>query len=138
LIKFAPTWLLAAMIFVAAPAAIATEMPEAETTFGQKVDQTLERFRGYGADRKDEAVETGKELLDVLDQRIDSLQAGASDMADDAKAASRDEVERLKDLRASIAERLDAAGKETSSTWGRFKSAVGDAVTTFRDRMKEE
>lgn len=130
--------LLAALFALAAPFAFASDKPAEEQTFGQKVDQTLEKFQSYGSERKDEAVESGKELLSVLDERIQELKADAGDLAADAKEASQDEIAQLNDLRASLAERLGEASQETSSTWGRFKSAVGDAVTTFREKMKEE
>lgn len=131
-------FLVPAALLLAAPVHADSANTDKEPTFGQKVDETLERFRSYSAERRDEAVEAGRELLTVLDERIDRLQDDAGEAAADAKEASREEVERLKELRASVADKLDKAGEETASTWSRFRSAVGDAVDTFRDRMKEE
>lgn len=130
--------LISAVFLIATPALATSEVDAEQKTFGQKVDETLERFRSYSSERRDEAVAAGKELLEVLDQRIDRLQQDAGETADDAREASKEEIRELKELRASVAECLEKAGKETASTWGRFKSAVGDAVSAFRDRMKEE
>lgn len=109
-----------------------------ESTFGQKVDLAIERFQSFSAEKKDEAVESGKELLAILDERIETARKDASEAASDAREASKEELAQLQELRDDVAERLDKVGETTASNWDRFKSAVGDAVSAFRERMNEE
>lgn len=109
-----------------------------ERSFGQRVDRAIERFQSYSAEKKEEAREAGKELLAVLDERIEKTRKDASEAAADAREASKEELEQLQELRDDVAARLDRAGETTASNWARFKSAVGDAVTAFRNRMKED
>ena len=88
-------------------------------------------------DKKNDAVEHGKELLKKTDAEIDKLQAEADEASGDAKIAYEEEIDNLKEKRAAAAKQLDELGDASADSWDDAKEGFTEAYKALYDAYKE-
>ena len=86
----------------------------------QETQALLETLSAYTIDQRDEAVRRAKESLDILDKRIDALEASVDESWDKMDTAAREKA------RASL-KALHKQQTRVAEWYGSLKSSSGDA-----------
>ena len=111
-----------------------------ETTsenLAKETKEAFEAFKAYMVDKKNDAVEHGKELLKKTDAEIDKLQAEADEASGDAKVAYEEEIDNLKEKRAAAAKKLDELEDASADSWDDAKEGFTEAYKALYDAYKE-
>lgn len=103
----------------------------------QKTEETLQTIKAYLVEKKNEAVEHGKVLLEKTDEEIVALEAEAADASDDAKTVYQKEIKNLKQKRAVAAKKLDELGNASGDSWDSAKNGFAEAYKALYDAYKE-
>jgi len=144
-LKFA-LMLAAAPIFATATAGHAdTTQPAAESTSTDSVNQefseTLEAIKDYSAEKKDEAVAKGEELLNSMDEQLASLKAKAGDAAEDTSEGVKEKwdasMTKLSELRDAAGDKLEAMKASSAEAWEDVKNGFSEAVEDFNATLDE-
>ncbi|MBC2734289.1 MAG: hypothetical protein HF981_08030 [Desulfobacteraceae bacterium] len=88
-------------------------------------------------EKKNDAIEHGKVLLDKTDAEIDVLQAKADEASGDAKVAYQKEIENLKQKREVAANKLDELEDASADSWDDAKDGFTEAYKALYDAYKE-
>lgn len=111
-----------------------------ETTsedLARETKEAYEAFKAYMIDKKNDAVEHGKDLLKKTDAEVDKLQSSADQATGDAKVAYQKEIENLKEKRAVAAKKLDELGDASADSWDDAKEGFTEAYQALYDAYKE-
>lgn len=103
----------------------------------QKTQEALATIKAYLVEKKNEAVQHGKELLEKTDAEIEELQAKAAKTSADTKTSYKEEIEKLKQKRAAAAKKLDELGSATAASWDSAKEGFAEAYTDLYDAYRE-
>jgi len=116
--------LLAALLSGAAPA---------QTTTGDVSKKTADAWatvKSYTAERKDDAMAYGRDLVRETDRQIAALEGQAAKASGEAKVQLEKELKALKAKRKLAAKKLDEMGKAGAAAWDETKNGFADA---YRD-----
>jgi uncharacterized protein YukE len=111
-----------------------------ETTSDELAKETkeaMEAFRAYMVEKKNDAIEHGKVLLDKTDAEVDVLQAKADEASGDAKVAYQKEIENLKQKREVAAKKLDELEDASADSWDDAKDGFTEAYKALYDAYKD-
>lgn len=134
-----------ALVLLTVMTACLTAMPFtgpaiAETTSDDLAKETKEAanaFKAYMIDKKKDAVQHGKKLLEKTDAEVDELQAKAGETSGDAKVAYQETIDDLKAKRAVAAEKLDALGDASADSWDDAKKGFAEAYKALYEAYKD-
>ena len=101
----------------------------------EEVMQVWNGIKTFSIERKNDAVKAGHQFMDEVDRRIDALQAKASEMKADASADWEKDMERVREMRAAAAEKLDRLADGSAETWKSVKEGFGDAMGDLADTL---
>jgi uncharacterized protein YukE len=129
------------MAVVAALIAIPQPGPAiGETTssdLAKETKEAMEAFKAYMIDKKNDAVEHGKVLLEKTDAEIEKLQADAAEASGDAKVAYQEEIDNLKQKRTVAAKKLGELGDASADSWDDAKNGFTEAYKALYDAYRE-
>jgi gas vesicle protein len=111
-----------------------------ETTSDELAKETkeaMEAFRAYMVEKKNDAIEHGKVLLDQTDAEVDVLQAKADEASGDAKVVYQKEIENLKQKREVAANKLDELDDASADSWDDAKDGFTEAYKALYDAYKD-
>jgi uncharacterized protein YukE len=111
-----------------------------ETTSDELAKETkeaMEAFRAYMVEKKNDAIEHGKVLLDKTDAEVDVLQAKADEASGDAKVVYQKEIENLKQKREVAANKLDELDDASADSWDDAKDGFTEAYKALYDAYKD-
>lgn len=124
------TLFLTAALFAVISAAHAAEAPRADDAADgvpsaeevrQKLGSAVDAIRRYGSDKRDEAAQKAKVALELLDRRMDALEAEIDRnwerMDSAARVRSREALRALQDERVAVAEWYGSLKSSTASAW---------------------
>lgn len=134
-----------AAILLAVIAALVIAIPLSGPVIGEttsdklakETKEAMEAFKAYMVEKKNDAIEHGKVLLDKTDAEIDVLQAKADDASGDAKVAYQKEIENLKQKREVAANKLDELEDASADSWDDAKDGFTEAYKALYDAYKE-
>ena len=101
----------------------------------EDVMQIWNDIKTFSIERKNDAVEAGHRFMDEVDERIDALEAKASEMKADASADWQKDMRRVREMRAAAAEKLDRLADGSAETWKNVKEGFGDALGDLADTL---
>ncbi len=78
-----------------------------------------------------------QEVLNQLDARIEELKTGIANVADDAKEEYNQQIEKLKGLKAEMAEKLAKFDEIAESKWDVVKESASNFFSQVGDAWKE-
>ena len=96
----------------------------------KKAAEAWATVKSYSAEKKEEAMAYGRNLVRETDRQIDSLEKQAAKASGEAKAQLERELKDLKAKRAVAAKKLDEMGKAGNAAWDEAKDGFADA---YRD-----
>ena len=99
--------------------------------------EAFEAFKAYMVEKKNDAIEHGKVLLDKTDTEIDVLQAKAEEASGDTKAAYQKEIDNLKHKREVAAKKLDELEDASADSWDDAKNGFTEAYKALYDAYRE-
>jgi len=105
----------------------------AQTTTGDVSKKTAEAWatvKSYTAERKDDAMAYGRDLVRETDRQIAALEGQAAKASGEAKVQLEKELKALKAKRKLAAKKLDEMGKAGGAAWDEAKNGFADA---YRD-----
>ena len=97
------------------------------TPASAQVGETWDQVKAYTVEKKQAAVDYGKNLVRETDAKIKELEAQAAKSTGEAKAAQERNIEELKEKRAEAAAKLDEMGQASGSAWDATKRGFADA-----------
>jgi hypothetical protein len=103
----------------------------------KETKEAFEAFKAYMIDKKNDAVEHGKVLLNKTDAEIEKLQAKADEASGDAKVAYQKEIENLKEKRSAAANKLDELEDASADSWDDAKDGFAEAYKALYDAYEE-
>lgn len=107
----------------------------------QELSETLTAIKNYSADKRDEAVAAGKEMVETLDAHIEALQDKAERTSDSATEATRAKWEETKSglikLREKASVQLERMRDSSAEAWSDAKDEFTDAVEKLSDSIEE-
>lgn len=103
----------------------------------ESAEETLKTIKGYLVEKRNEAVEYGKELLQKSDQAIEKLQEKANVSTGEAQKAYQKEIGKLKQKRAEMAEKLDELEKASADSWDAAKDGLAEAYASLMEAYQE-
>lgn len=87
--------------------------------------------------KKDEFKERTHKVLNELADYIEKLEIKANEIADDAKQEYREQLNRLKEIRDSLASKLKEYELLTDDKWGVLRESASDFFSTVSKSWKE-
>ena len=125
---------IAACLFVIMPlSSMAMSMDEVK----KETRDLLKAISDYSIDQRDEAVRRAKESLDILDKRIDALEASIDENWDKMDAAAREKarasLKALHRQRTLVAEWYGSLKNSTGEAWGHMKKGFSDTYKALSD-----
>jgi len=105
----------------------------AQTTTGDVSKKTAEAWatvKSYTAERKDDAMAYGRDLVRETDRQIAALEGQAAKASGEAKVQLEKELKALKAKRKLAAKKLDEMGRAGAAAWDEAKNGFADA---YRD-----
>ena len=125
------------------PAEQATS-PTEQTTMKevkQEMQDVIQVLKGYGIDKRDEAVKETKAALDKVDNHIDALQTRIDNnwdkMNETAREKAKATLEALRKQRTQLAEWHDSLKSSSSDAWEDIKKGFSDAYSSFYDAWEK-
>jgi hypothetical protein len=97
------------------------------TPAAAQAGETWDQVKSYSVEKKQAAVDYGKNLVRETDAKIEELEAQAAKSSGEAKAAKERTIEELKEKRAQAAAKLDEMGKASGTAWDATKQGFADA-----------
>lgn len=92
-----------------------------------QVGEAWDQVKTFTVEKKQAAVEYGKNLVRETDEKIQELEVQAAKSSGEAKAAQERSLEELKAKRAETANKLDDMSKASGSAWDATKQGFADA-----------
>ncbi len=92
-----------------------------------QVGEAWDQVKTFTVEKKQAAVEYGKNLVRETDEKIEELEARAAKSSGEAKAAQERSIKELKEKRAQTAAKLDDMGKASGNAWDATKQGFADA-----------
>lgn len=92
-----------------------------------QVGEAWDQVKTFTVEKKQAAVEYGKNLVRETDEKIKELEAQAAKSSGEAKAAQERSIKELKQKRAQTAAKLDDMGKASGNAWDATKQGFADA-----------
>jgi hypothetical protein len=123
---------LALLLQLPAPARAQTSTKEATK---KSAETSVDAFKDYTIEKKNEAVAHGKRLLRDADSKLKQLEAKAGKATGEVKAAQ--EVKDLKAKRAQAAQKLDEMGKASAASWDNVKQGFTDAYKDLQQGFEK-
>jgi hypothetical protein len=106
-----------------------------------QVGEALDAIKDYSADKRDEAVAAGRQLMDSLDRRIEEMQARVDTASEQTSEATREKWRETKagliELRKNAAMRLEAMRESGSDAWSKAKQDFSDSVETLGQSIED-
>ena len=133
-----------AALAAAALLAFAVSAQATDTAGGTSIEdvskeaaELVETLEGYGADRRDAAMERANGALRDIDQRIAALQTRIDEELDEADAAARERAQQslqaLREQRAVVADWYERMKGGSADAWDSLKQGFSDAYGDMRD-----
>lgn len=92
-----------------------------------QVGEAWDQVKTFTVEKKQAAVEYGKNLVRETDEKIKELEAQAAKSSGEAKAAQERSIKELKAKRAQTEAKLDDMGKASGNAWDATKQGFADA-----------
>ena len=118
-LKIVTVFIIAVVLFI--PQARQVAAGTMSDDVARKTQDWFDTFKAYMHEKKKEAVNHGKVLLEKSDQTIDRLAARADGASAEAKTGYHKTIADLKQKRAAAATKLDELGNATHRTPGRMQ-----------------
>lgn len=99
----------------------------APVSAASQVREAWDQVKTFTVEKKQAAVEYGKDLVRETDEKIKELEAQAAKSTGEAKAAQERSIEELKAKRAQAATKLDEMGEASGSAWDATKQGFAEA-----------
>ena len=97
--------------------------------------ELIESLGAYSAERRDEAIEKAKAVLDIMDKRIDVLEQDVDDNWDKMDKAAREKarasLKALRKQRTEVAEWYGSLKSSSADAWERAKNGFSAAYMAF-------
>jgi hypothetical protein len=101
-----------------------------------EVADAAEAIKQYGADKRDEAAKKAQAALDVLDARIEAMEARIDRNWDKMDKAAREQarsrLKALREQRVEVAEWYGGLKNSTAEAWDQMKAGFSGAYTSLR------
>lgn len=118
-------------------AGLAQPAPAAEQAAGagsaEQRGDAWSKLRAYSADKRDEALAYGRQLMTEADAKAARLEAEASRMSGEAKLRYDRQMEDLETTRADAAAQLEKMEQAGAGAWNEAKAGFADA---YRDLQR--
>jgi hypothetical protein len=92
-----------------------------------QVGEAWDQVKSFTVEKKQAAVEFGKNLVHETDEKIKDLEGKAAKSSGETKATQERSIKELKAKRAEAATKLDEMGKASGSVWDATKQGFADA-----------
>ena len=125
--------LLTLALLATAPAARAEADNSAPTIeqLQQDTQALAEKLKNYSASQKDEAMQSIRDTLAKLDERITVMSRNLADnwdqMSDKSRAEAQDKLDQLQAQRAQVEDWYERLKNSSSSAWSAMKKGFSDA-----------
>lgn len=147
---------MAAVFFAAGTLHADTGQPDRKTTMEKLEKQwseTMETLGSYTADQREQALESGRETLDAMDERIERMETWLSRNWDSLSEAARDKkmqmLNAMREQRGEVAEWYGGMKYSSAETWDSVKEGFirsydklqgyySDAVGSFDSGEQED
>lgn len=116
----------AAVVGILLACALGLFIPQPASAASQ-VGEAWDQVKTFTVEKKQAAVEYGKNLVRETDEKIKELEAQAAKSSGEAKAAQERSIKELKAKRAETASKLDDMSKSSGSAWDATKQGFADA-----------
>ncbi len=126
-------WIIAAVVaglgvsWLTAPTLAAEQAAATSESESAQTSEALKTLKTYSLEKKNEAVAYGKRLLKETDAKIAQLQAKASKVSGEAKAAYDKQMADLEVQRSAAAAKLDEMQKKSGHAWNDAKQGFAEA-----------
>ena len=102
----------------------------------QESRELIESLETYSAERREEAIQKAKAVLDKMDKRIDELESQVDNNWDEMEKATREKarasLKALRKQRTEVAEWYGSLKSSTADAWGRAINGFSSAYTAFQ------
>jgi len=107
----------------------------------KEMDDLLATLKNYSANEQDKAVERAKDVLEKIDQRIETLETEIDrnweTMSEEARKKSRQSLKELRQQRLKAAEWFGSLKTSSVVAWEQIKQGFSDAYRAFTKSWKE-
>lgn len=97
----------------------------------KEASELVEALKNYTADQRDEAMNASKNALDMLDERIDTLESRVDEdwdqLSQAARAETRESLKALRDQRTRAAEWYGSMKTSSTGAWEEMKKGFSNA-----------
>lgn len=121
----------------------AAQMPDEKTTaeeVDKKVKDALDALKSYSAEKKDEATERMRGLMQDMDARIARLQTDLETrrqaLSESARRQTEETLESLKRQREELSGHYDKLKQGSAKAWEDIKKGFSRAFESFRKSLK--
>jgi hypothetical protein len=94
----------------------------------KSAESTLDAFKDYTIEKKNDAVAHGKKLLRDADVKLKQVERQTAKSTGEVKTAAQQQMKELKAKRADLSRKLDDMGKATAASWDKAKEGFTDGV----------
>ena len=94
----------------------------------KSAESTMDTFKDYTIEKKNDAVAHGKKLLRDADGKLKQLEQQTAKSTGEVKTAAQQQMKELKAKRADLSRKLDDMGKATAASWDSAKQGFTDGV----------
>lgn len=98
---------------------------DSEESMAEKWNETMKKIGSYTADQRDQALETGRETLEVMDERIERMEAWTSEHWDSLSEEAREQKTRAlkatREQRRKVAEWYGGMKHSSAEAWDGVK-----------------
>ena len=94
----------------------------------KSAESTMDAFKDYTIEKKNDAVAHGKRLLRDADGKLKQLEQQTAKSTGEVKTAAQQQMKELKAQRADLSRKLDDMGKATAASWDSAKKGFTDGV----------
>jgi len=151
--------LLTALFIAAGPAGAAGEddasaqSQESFETLKQKWNETMDALGSYTAEQREQALKSGRETLDAMDERLEMMETWTKQHWDTMSEETRDErtamLKEMREQRNNVAEWFGGMKHSSADAWdsakqgfiksyGELQKAYGNAVDAFQSDDQSE
>lgn len=110
---------------------------EATTNAWANVKDSVQSATDYTYDKKAAYVAKAQADLDALDAKIKEMSDKAATANDSVKADAQAKIQALRDKRAALDQKLDAARNSTESGWNDVKNAFKNGYDDVKDSFEQ-
>ncbi len=127
---------MAAMMSVSMTTGAALGAESRDWSAKEEVKEAWTDIKSFTVDRKEDAVAAGRQLMDDVNARIEKLEAKSEEVKADAREDWQRDLDRLREIRAVAARKLEALGDSTTETWDDVKEGFGEALDDLADTFE--